>query len=254
MTVRRFLLVAATLGALAACGLITGVGDLSTAPERERERENEDGAAPLVDGSPADLDARVDAPATVDAGDASTPCVGLPATPNDSGTLTAPRAAGSITIDGLLDDWACTPFTRLDRASAAEVVAAPDAGTPAAFAMDFAVVWEPSALYVAARVSSAGMVEGNATVGVFKNDSLEVYLDADGVLTGQGGINDRRHLLRAPGRCRRRARRDEPRDRREARLRHRRQRRGRHDAADPARVVPRPELHVHHELLLRESG
>ena len=57
------------------------------------------------------------------------------------------------------------------------------------FAVDFSVVWEPSALYFAARVSNASIDGGNATAGIFRNDSIELYL-ADDVLIGHAGPND----------------------------------------------------------------
>ena len=188
--VRRSLLAIAVLGTVAACGLITGVGDLTTSPESV----SEGGIAPGIDGALPDADAPDAAAKPLDASDASQGCMALPVTANDSGALSAPRAGRPITLDGVLDEWACAPFTRLDRASAAVVLGdLPDASQT--LAMEFSVAWEPAALFVAARVSNLALPSGDLKSLIFGNDSIELYLDADGVLAGQGGTNDHQYII-----------------------------------------------------------
>ena len=172
-----------------ACGLINGASDLTTAPDLPDVPEG----APAADaGPPSDATSgSTDADTTTDdGGDASRPCVVPPPVANTSGALSALRAPGAVVIDGQLDEWSCVPFTRLDRASAGQMFVSGDSGTPADFAMEFAVTYDSDALYVAARVSGTAPPAGDAPTAIFKNDSIEIYLDADGVLTGRAGPND----------------------------------------------------------------
>ncbi len=109
-----------------------------------------------------------------------------------AGTLSAPHA--TITIDGDLADWACIAFVHVD-ANVGNVVK-PDAATVTlANDYDFAVSWDENALRVAFHVVDPS-ADGNASAQeLFRNDSVEVYVDADGMLTGVYGQDDHQWIV-----------------------------------------------------------
>lgn len=144
------------------------------------------GAADASTTGGPDASAQADGDATNAAPDA---CGG--ASPNTTGVIRAPRARGPVAIDGDLDDWACVPFVRLDADTAAEVTPS----TPRArSAYEFAVVWDEAGIYVAVRAID-DFIGGQRTADVYQNDSVEVYVDADGVLTGAYGPNDHQYVV-----------------------------------------------------------
>lgn len=120
-------------------------------------------------------------------GDAQGHCQSTPA--SGPGELLAGHRTSTVTIDGQLDDWNCASFLRVDVTSAAKVVG--DASTRTVW--EVAAVWDEDAIYVAVRTTDATL-DGNSA-DIYLNDSIEVYLDGDGVLTGSYGPEDHQYVL-----------------------------------------------------------
>ena len=137
-----------------------------------------DGAA--VDGG-APEDAGTDAPLATDA------CGAVVV--NSSGQLAARRAGFAVNVNGDLGEWSCVPFVRVDQDSG--VARYPGAVTIAA---EIATLWDDAGLYVAARVLDPA-VQGNDATEIFYNDSIELYLDGDGNLTGAFGADDHQYVI-----------------------------------------------------------
>lgn len=136
--------------------------------------------------SPSGVDAST-AANTSPLGDAQGRCQSTPA--SGPGELLAGRRTSTVTIDGQLDDWSCASFMRIDTASAAKVIG--DASTLTVW--EVAAMWDEDAVYVAVRTTDANL-EGNSA-DIYMNDSIEVYLDGDGVLTGAFGPDDHQYVL-----------------------------------------------------------
>lgn len=92
------------------------------------------------------------------------------------GALTAPRVA-PITIDGDLSDWS-TCFITLDASTAIvrEIAGLGDFSTGR-----FSVAHDATHLYIAAEVTGVPPLGDHALPGIYQNDSISLYLDADGV-------------------------------------------------------------------------
>lgn len=92
------------------------------------------------------------------------------------GALTAPRVA-PISIDGELSDWS-TCFITLDASTAIvrEIAGLGDFSTGR-----FSVAHDATHLYIAAEVTGVLPLGERAVPAVYQNDSISLYLDADGV-------------------------------------------------------------------------
>ncbi|HEY8077063.1 MAG TPA: sugar-binding protein [Labilithrix sp.] len=178
---------AAPIAVLVACNALTGASDLEVGGVPVALPD----AAPRDSGGDAASAPPPPPPPAADGGsDACT--LQIPGAPDASGAITASRA--TIAIDGDLSDWACIPFVHVSPTSGDLVK--PDAATatlPNTF--DFAVSWDDAAIRVAIHVVDA-TAEGNADPQHdFENDSVEIYIDADGVLTGVYGANDHQWIV-----------------------------------------------------------
>jgi len=111
-----------------------------------------------------------DAPADGDPPGGCTPIVA------GSGALTAPRIA-PIRLDGMLDDWtAC--FVALDTGNAT----IRDLNGGGAYATGrFSIAHDDTRFYIAAEVMGVPPLGDQPPPAVYENDSISIYLDADGV-------------------------------------------------------------------------
>jgi hypothetical protein len=94
------------------------------------------------------------------------------------GALTAPRVA-SIMIDGDLSDWP-TCFITLDPNTAIirDLVPLGDYSTGR-----FTVAHDATHVYIAAEVTGVAPLGEQPLPAIYQNDSISIYLDADGVFT-----------------------------------------------------------------------
>jgi endo-1,4-beta-xylanase len=98
----------------------------------------------------------------------------------DGGVYHAPRARSAVTIDGVLDEWGCVPFVRIDPTHNGYAAAIDGGSTLNVY--DFAVQWAPDHLWIAARVDDSLPFRGTSTEP-WQNDSIEVFVDGDGLVT-----------------------------------------------------------------------
>jgi hypothetical protein len=185
------MLVPAVLG-LAACG-IDAVGSRVIDGDASVDAStNVDDAA--VDGSIADAgetDASSDAGTKSDA-DASVVACPDASTTFTGGTLTIPKAAQAVTLDGDLGEWSCARFFSYDAGTAAVV----DAVVNGANVYSFAVAWDSAYLYVAARVKDATMPRGDNTGSqIYKNDAIEVFFGNDSPYTSTFSSRDHQYVV-----------------------------------------------------------
>ncbi len=94
---------------------------------------------------------------------------------NGAGALIAPRA--SITLDGQLDDWSAC-FVTLDTSTA--LIREENGGGMFASGR-FSIAHDDKRIYIAAEVQGVAPLGDHAEPQVYKNDSISLYLDADGV-------------------------------------------------------------------------
>jgi hypothetical protein len=95
------------------------------------------------------------------------------------GSLVARRVAAPPSIDGDLSDWD-TCFLAIDRNNAYSVR---DIGGSGAYPSgEFSIVHDGAKIYVAVRMAKVDTLGGETGTALFKNDSAEIYVDADGVL------------------------------------------------------------------------
>jgi hypothetical protein len=94
------------------------------------------------------------------------------------GELTAPRVA-SLVIDGDLSDWS-TCFITLDASTAIvrDITGVGDYSTGR-----FSIAHDASHLYIAAEVTGVPPLGEQPLPAIYQNDSIAVYLDADGVFS-----------------------------------------------------------------------
>jgi hypothetical protein len=139
------------------------------------------GDAPL-DVGPDAGDASTDAPSDADsAPDAEAECIPTMQA-GDGGVLQIGAVPAPLTVDGDLRDWPSCGRVTLDRTTAA----ASRLGTPAALPAASLTVRHDgaAALYVGVHVT--GTTDGNATSLVYLNDSVEIYVDGDGMFPASG--------------------------------------------------------------------
>jgi len=117
-----------------------------------------------------------------DAGSDSTADACPPPDPGNADTVVA-TPAGTIKLDGTLDDWVCPSFHALTLQNAAfayvrgKLVSPADAGTfPLSASVAFA--WDSKNLYLAYEVQDTS-IDGNDTVNSYTNDSVEIYVSGD---------------------------------------------------------------------------
>jgi hypothetical protein len=121
-----------------------------------------------------------------------------------AGTLDAPQAAGTITIDGDLGDWGSPAFTLL-AASDAALIMGPNGTCTAANAtsqclvpngetIEFALLRDSSNLYFGVRVTVPG-VGGTSTTAPYTNDAVEIYLRGDPTATGNYTMVDHQYVI-----------------------------------------------------------
>ena len=93
------------------------------------------------------------------------------------GAITAPRVAAGIVIDGDLTDWP-TCFITLDTRNAVvrDLANVGDYSTGR-----FAVAHDATHVYIAAEVTGAPPLGDQPVPAIYENDSISIYLDADGV-------------------------------------------------------------------------
>jgi len=114
--------------------------------------------------TPSDASLDVDAPPV------------CPAPAPNAGNLVASRAPGEITLDGLLEDWGCTPFVHLTSTLAG--YAQTNGANATVLVADFAVLWDDEFLYVAARITDPSVL-GSDPTNPFLNDAIEIYVAGD---------------------------------------------------------------------------
>jgi len=104
------------------------------------------------------------------------------------------KNSGTIVIDGQLSDWVFPPESTwlLDESTAATVLKEPAFSGQIDISAIFAVQWTTSALLVAVRVTDPSPEGTNATL--WRNSSVEVYVDGDGVLEGNYGSADHQYV------------------------------------------------------------
>ncbi len=95
-----------------------------------------------------------------------------------AGALTAPRVA-PLSIDGDLSDWP-TCFITLDATTAIQrdITGLRDFSTGR-----FSVAHDATRFYIAAEVTGVPPLGDHAVPAIYQNDSISLYLDADGVFT-----------------------------------------------------------------------
>lgn len=119
----------------------------------------------------------------------------LPIAGPTPGSIIVPRVAIAPAVDGDLADWpAC--FVDLDASSAYLVRNL--GGPPARGA--FSLVHDGAKLYVAARVEGVAPLGGNGGPEIYRNDSVEVYLDADGMTESGYGADTMQIVVDHDGR------------------------------------------------------
>ena len=129
---------------------------------------------------------------------AASPC------PTAAGMLTAPRAAGPITIDGDLGDWGSPAFTTLAASDAALIMGpngtctAGNATTqclvPSGETSQIALLRDSANLYIGVRVTVAS-VGGTSTTNPYTNDAVEIYLRGDLAATGDYTSVDHQYII-----------------------------------------------------------
>jgi hypothetical protein len=94
------------------------------------------------------------------------------------GALTAPRVT-SIKLDGDLSDWP-TCFITLDASTAIirDITGLDDYSTGR-----FSIAHDDNSVYIAAEVTGVPPLGDQPVPAIYQNDSIAVYLDADGVFT-----------------------------------------------------------------------
>jgi hypothetical protein len=94
------------------------------------------------------------------------------------GALTAPRVA-PIMIDGDLSDWP-TCFVTLDASTAIvrDITGLGDYSTGR-----FSIAHDATNVYIAAEVTGVPPLGNQPVPAIYQNDSISIYLDADGVFT-----------------------------------------------------------------------
>lgn len=169
------------LGVLSLCSIASaaacGIGAVGTMPAGEEQTLPDGGA----------LDGR--------APDASG-CRSI--TTNMPGSLVAPKVASAPNVDGDLSDWQ-TCFVPLNRNTAYSVRDVAGSGTyPSG---EFSVVHDGAKIYVAVRMAKVGSL-GDESDGadIFRNDSAEIYFDADGVLAQTYGSDTTQIVVDHAGR------------------------------------------------------
>jgi hypothetical protein len=175
---RQWLIGAVAVFAVAACGLdVMGRAEPDTAtPDAGRSIPKEAPPKPPADAGPG-ADGAVGCP---------------PAATFTNGELTARPAATAVTIDGDLSEWQCAQFFTFDATTAAMVIGVKD--IPNRYS--FAVAWDASYVYVAARVMDPPPLEGNATGDeIYSNDAIEVYLSESARPDGTYGPNDHQWVV-----------------------------------------------------------
>lgn len=171
--------VAATAGG---CGVsVVGVGAEALPVGGDRDAAL-DGAGTLDAGDVGAPD-REDGGAAPDGGDGST-CIPITGA---AGVLVVPRVATPPKIDGDLADWP-TCFVRLDAANAGQVRILEGAGGvfPAG---EFTLLHDGARLYIGARMAGAPPLGDNGGPELYENDSISVYVDADGSLVNGYGAD-----------------------------------------------------------------
>jgi len=103
--------------------------------------------------------------------------------PAAEGSIGAVCAAGlSVTLDGDLTDWMTVPFTTVTKSNAA-FSKGTWSGTPATddanSSASFAVQWDQTYLYVAARVNDDVRGVFPASPNPAQDDSVQIFLDGD---------------------------------------------------------------------------
>jgi hypothetical protein len=172
-----FVVAASACVAVPACGL-DAVG-LFSAEEAEQDAGDE---RPGVEDAPSPADGGTEA-------EASCPT----SLANLTGQLAVPRTTTAMAVDGVLDDWPpCLAFVRMDRDSG--IWSTSVDGGVLTNRVEFGALWDDGGIYFAARVFDP-LVEGANDVEQYKNDSIELYLDADGNLTGEYTVQDHQYVL-----------------------------------------------------------
>jgi hypothetical protein len=109
-----------------------------------------------------------------------------------NGTLTVPRAARTLTIDGDLSDWSCATFFHVDKTNAGAIL---PTGVVIPNKYDFAVAWDSSYVYVAAHMIDPVPYEGNVTPEVFNNDAMEIFIGGDTTFDGSYSAIDHQFVI-----------------------------------------------------------
>jgi hypothetical protein len=117
-------------------------------------------------------------------------------TTNTPGSLVSPKVATAPNVDGDLSDWnACfVPLNRNNAYSVRDI-----GGTGSYPSGEFSVVHDGAKIYVAVRMQRVGEL-GNDGASLFKNDSAEIYFDADGMLTQTYGADTTQIVVDHAGR------------------------------------------------------
>ncbi len=194
---------------VAACGLNFDRYDPAAGTEGGADASSDSFAA---EGAPADAvaqDASGDAPAgdassgDADASDGAQPGDASSCT-SGPGVVLAKTAPGPITIDGDLTDWGSPGFTVLTASNAALITGPSGTCTaanatsmclvPAGETTDFALLRDATSLYIAVRVTVAG-VGGTNTTDPYDDDAVEIYLRGDPVATGDYTSVDQQYIV-----------------------------------------------------------
>lgn len=139
----------------------------------------------------------IDAPsdAGTSPGDAAPPIDAKPACPEpapNAGNIVASKTTSTITLDGVLDDWGCTPFVHVSQATSAYTQT--NGANASTLAADFAVTWDDQYLYVAVRVTDAA-VQGSDPTNPFLNDAIEIYVAGESAANGDYSAADHRYVI-----------------------------------------------------------
>jgi hypothetical protein len=183
-----------------ACGLDFDRYDPMAVSSGTAEGGGDDGSidvgapeAPTGDASPTDGGPGIDAPKEAGPG-ACKPA---------QGQIVAPQASGPITVDGDLGDWGTPFFVLLDSGDAAFIMgpngtcnsanAQSKCLVPSGESAEVALLWDSANLYVAVRVTVAGV--GGTSTTPYLNDAVEVYLRGDPAATGNYTNVDHQYVV-----------------------------------------------------------
>lgn len=166
---------------------------------RDAVARRRDATAPLRDASPPDAstppadaaDARVASPPDARP-DGAFDAAAMDAAALSSDYLTGlPPLAADPTVDGALEPGLTAVALPLDHWSGGDP-------QPAGFSATFAIAWRPGGLYFFVRVVDPSRYPAPVTDPVWCGDSVELYVDHDGVLDDYSAPGTRQLIMAAP--------------------------------------------------------